>query len=117
MAAPPITVACRCGRTNKVPYPETWTCEDCGRRWNTAQIPAEAYHNLLRDMRRPRLVVIGVAVGVALVFGALALFVSESLFMLAPVVLTGWFIVYMPFWRRRLRRRARSIPAWTLEPE
>lgn len=117
MAGPPITVSCLCGTTGKVAYGTSWVCPSCGRRWDTSQIPAEAYQGILRDMRRARLLVIGVAVGVTAVFGLLALFVSESLFLLAPVLITGWFIVYMPLWRRRLRRRARSVPTWELTPD
>jgi len=100
-----------------VPYGETWTCEACGRRWNTAQIPAAAYCGIMRDMRRMRMTVIGIALGFALLFGLLALFVAESLFLLLPVVLAGWFLGYMPWWRRKLRRQARNLPKWKLHPE
>ena len=100
-----------------VPYGETWTCEACGRRWNTAQIPAEDYWGIIRDMRRMRMTVIGIALGFAVLFGLLALFVAESLFLLLPVVLAGWFFGYMPWWRRKLRRQARSLPKWKLHPE
>jgi Flp pilus assembly protein TadB len=100
-----------------VPYGETWQCDQCGRRWNTNQIPSDEYWEILRDMRRLRLVVIAIAAGLALVFGLLALLVAESLFLLLPVVLGLWFIVYMPWWRRRVRRRARSLPKWNLRPE
>jgi hypothetical protein len=100
-----------------VPYGETWQCDQCGRRWNTNQIPSDEYWGILRDMRRLRLVVIAIAAGLALVFGLLALLVAESLFLLLPVVLGLWFIVYMPWWRRRVRRRARSLPKWNLRPE
>ena len=100
-----------------VPYGETWQCESCGRRWNTAQIPAAEYQGLLRDMRRMRLVPIGIAVGTTVVFGLLALLVAESLFVLLPVVLGVWFLWYMPWWRRKIRRRARSGPRWNLHPE
>ena len=100
-----------------VAYGETWECEKCGRRWNTNQIPSEEYWGLLKDMRRLRLAVIGIALGLTLVFGLLALFVSQSLLLLLPVVLAGWFIWYMPFWRRKVRRRARSAPKWNLRPE
>jgi hypothetical protein len=117
MKGPPITVACDCGELRHVRYGDTWECESCGRRWNTNQIPADEYWGILRDMRRLRLSVIGVALGMAVVFGALALFVSQSLFLLLPVVLPIWFILYMPWWRRRLRRRARSLPKWNLRPE
>ncbi len=117
MRGPPITIACECGQMRHVPYGETWQCDQCGRRWNTNQIPSDEYWGILRDMRRLRLVVIAIAAGLALVFGLLALLVAESLFLLLPVVLGLWFIVYMPWWRRRVRRRARSLPKWNLRPE
>jgi Flp pilus assembly protein TadB len=113
----PVTIKCDCGEFRDVAYGEAWQCETCGRRWNTNQIPADEYWGLMRDMRRFRLSVIGVAVGLALVFGLLALFVAESLLLLLPVVLAGWFLFYMPFWRRKVRRRARSAPKWSLRPE
>jgi Flp pilus assembly protein TadB len=114
---PPITVACDCGEMKHVDYGQTWQCERCGRRWNTNQIPADEYWGILRDMRRFRLEVIGIALGLTLVFGLLALFVSQSLLLLLPVVLAGWFIWYMPWWRRKIRRRARNTPKWNLRPE
>jgi hypothetical protein len=117
MRGPPITVSCECGEVRHVPYGERWICEQCGRSWNTAQIPAEEYAAILRDMRNLRLSVVGVAVAFAAVFGLLAILVSQSLFLLLPVVLAAWFIVYMPAWRRRVRRRARSLPTWDLKPE
>ena len=117
MRSPPITVACDCGEMKHVSYGETWACEACGRRWNTAQIPAEEYLAIMRDMRRMRMMVIGIALGFALLFGLLALFVSQALFLLLPVVLAGWFIWYMPWWRRKLRHRVRNLPRWKLHPE
>ncbi len=117
MRAPPITIRCECGEVELVPYGDTWVCEGCGRRWNTAQIPAEEYWGLMRDMRRLRLSVIGVALGMALVVGLLALLVSPTFVVLLPVLLAGWFIWYMPWWRRKLRRRVRSLPKWELHPD
>lgn len=117
MKGAPITVSCECGQLRHVPYGERWTCEECGRSWNTAQIPADEYWGIMREMRRYRLSVIGIALGTTAVFGLLALFVSEGLILLLPVVLAGWFIWYMPWWRRKVRRRARSLPRWQLTPE
>lgn len=117
MRGPPITVSCKCGETRRVPYGESWQCESCGRRWNTTQIPQEEYWGIIREMRRSRLQVIAVALGVVGVFGLLAAFVSESLFLFVPVVLGAWFIGFMPAWRRKIRRRARNLPSWNLTSE
>lgn len=114
---PPITVSCHCGTVARVTYGEAWTCPECGRRWNTAQIPADDYWRVMREMRNYRLVIIGIALGLALVFGALALLVSQGLILLLPIVLTFWFIWFMPWWRRRIRRRTRELPGWRLTPE
>jgi hypothetical protein len=113
----PITIRCECGRVERVPYGGTWVCEDCHRRWNTNQIPAEDYWGIMREMRKLRLAAIAAAVGITLVFGVLALAVSRSVLFLLPLVLGGWYIWYMPWWRRRVRRRARSMPTWELRPE
>jgi hypothetical protein len=61
--------------------------------------------------------VIGIALGLTVFFGLLALFVAQNLILLLPVVLTFWFIWFMPWWRRRIRRHARSLPSWSLHPE
>ena len=117
MKGPPITIRCECGETKQVPYPERWTCEQCGRSWNTGQIPAEEYEGILREMRRFRLNAIAAAAILTVVFSILALTVSQSLFLLLPVLLAFWYIWYMPLWRRKVRRRARSLPTWHLTPE
>jgi hypothetical protein len=100
-----------------VPYGQRWTCERCGRTWNTSQIPPDEYWGIMREMRRYRLSVIGVSLSLALVFGILALFVAATLVILLPLTLAGWFIWYMPRWRRKVRQRARSLPKWQLHPE
>ena len=117
MKGVPITVSCACGQARHVPYGEVWTCEECGRRWNTAQIPRDVYRGIMREMRTYRLVVIGIALGLSVVFGLLAVLVAERLLLLLPIVLAFWFIWFMPWWRRRLRMRTRSLPSWRLEPE
>jgi hypothetical protein len=113
----PITVSCTCGQVRHVSYGDTWRCEECGRRWNTTQIPADVYWGIMREMRNYRLVVIGIAAGFAVIFALLAFLVAERLILLLPVVLAFWFIWFMPWWRRRIRRRARALPSWQLRPE
>ena len=114
---PPVRVVCDCGQKALVNYPTTWECEKCGRRWNTAQIPSEEYWGILSDMKRFRFEVMRSALLIGGVVLALCLLISSTFFILVPVVFGGWYLFYMPRWRRRVRDRARSLPNWTLRPE
>jgi len=117
MKRPPITITCECGETRGVPYGMRWTCEHCGRHWNTKQIPAEEYEGLLRRMRRLRLHVLGFALAVATVFIPLIVFVSARFIFLAVMAAFLWLFLYLPFWRRSVRRAAQNAPRWELHPE
>lgn len=112
-----MTVTCDCETVRLLAYGERWTCEGCGRRWDTSKIPAAEYWGIMREMRRYRLVAIGAALVLGATFALLAFLVSQRLLLLMPIVMAGWYLLYMPRWRRRVRRRARSLPAWQLDPE
>jgi hypothetical protein len=71
----------------------------------------------MKEMRRYRLNVMGFSVVVAVAAIVLGLTLGIQFFMLMPVVLGFWFIVYMPRWRQKVRRRSRSLPTWKLHPE
>jgi hypothetical protein len=112
-----ITINCDCGRAEHVAYGDTWDCPDCGRRWNTNQIPAEDYWGIMRQMRAYRLRVIGATVALAAVIALLFVTTGSKAISLAPLVMGGWFFFYMPRWRQRMRRAARNLPTWDLRPE
>jgi hypothetical protein len=114
---PPISIRCECGTEQAVPYGERWTCPSCGRAWNTAQIPAAEYARRNRQMNRFRLEILGFAVVLLVVFVPLVLFVSGSYLFLGIIVGLAWMFLYMPFWRRRVRRAAANAPRWELHPE
>ena len=107
---------CDCNEVHYLAYGDVWDCT-CGRRWNTTQIPADEYWGIMREMRRYRLVVIGTSLALCLTFGLLAFLVAQRLLLAFPVVMAGWYILYMPRWRRRVRQRARNLPNWQLRPE
>jgi len=111
---PPITVTCDCGVIQRIPYGEACTCPSCGRRWDTAQIPVEEYEGVMRDMRRYRVqaMVLGSSIGLGVV--ALAVLTDRPLFPLALIAMAGWWLVYMPQWRRKVRARVRNLPTWKL---
>jgi hypothetical protein len=119
MRAPRITLRCDCGADALVAYGERWTCESCGRTYDTTEIP-DADFRAIQDLRR-RYRLIG-AVGVALV-GAFVLFLALTaqefqLFIGLPTVLLVWFMYVRPFMRTRYRRRVLELTrSWTLRAE
>lgn len=118
LRGPPISVSCKCGEKRDLRYGEAWTCERCGRRWNTAQIPAEQYAAIRQTQLRFRVlpVVYGLLVaGVALFF--LLTGNIFSLFILLPVGTMAWFFFIQPVHRRRYRRAIADLPRWKLSPE
>jgi hypothetical protein len=112
-----ITVRCDCGGVGYVPYGERWDCGTCHRRWNTAQIPAEEYWAIMRDMRQLRINVILTALAIVVPILVLSAFAGLQILLLLPVAMSFWFLFYMPRWRRRVRERARSLRRWKLHPE
>jgi hypothetical protein len=115
---PPIAVTCECGEKHDAAYGEVWTCERCGRRWNTNQIPAEQYDVIRRTQLRFRALPVLFGVLVA----SLALFFmltgnTFSVFFLLPVALSVWFVFLRPVHRRRYRRAIADLPRWELKPE
>ncbi len=117
MRGAPITIRCDCGHVQYVAYGDRWECPTCGKRWNTAQIPSEEYWSIMRDMRRYRLQIIATTLALGGVLALLGVLVGNRFFLLTPMVLGGWFLLYMPRWRQKVRRRARSLPTWRLRPE
>src|SRR6188508_3042939 len=69
---PPITVTCDCSEVGYVPYGTRWTCPECGKTWDTSQIPQEDYASLLRSVRRYRWISLGPPLGLAAVLVPLA---------------------------------------------
>jgi len=85
--------------------------------WNTTQIPVEEYELLLRRVRRHKLEALGLAGGAAAVLVPLIIFVSATFIGLVPLAMMGWLLVFLPRWRRRYRRTARTAPRWQLHPD
>src|SRR3954454_4120268 len=60
LGGPPLAVTCECGSKHDVRYGEAWTCERCGRRWDTNQIPREDYEVIRRTQLRFRVLPVAV---------------------------------------------------------
>ena len=68
----------------------------------------------MRDMRgfRIQAMVLGSAIGLGVVL--LATLTDRPLIPLALIAMAGWWLLYMPRWRRKVRARARQLPTWNL---
>jgi hypothetical protein len=118
---PLITVRCDCkdGQA-QVAYGERWSCEACGRTYDTAQIPAGEYARFASLTRRWRLGGYALAALFALV--TLLLYLQDepvNLLIGVPALLVVWFTLMRPFLRGRYRRAlaASQSPRWTLRAE
>lgn len=118
MRAPPITVTCDCGVSKPVAHGDRWTCPECGKTWDTSQIPREDYDRLLRSVRRYRLWTIGPPLAMSAVLIPLAVVAGIQFALLLFVLVLAHLLLVMP----RVRSRAtasvrRNSTSWTLRPE
>jgi hypothetical protein len=115
---PPITIGCECGERRDLHYGERWTCEKCGRIWNTQRIPLEEYAELRRTQLRFRWIPLAAA---GLVIAALiALIVLGKAFsgiLLVALAAVAWSTYGRPQWKRRYLEAIANRPSWTIEPE
>jgi hypothetical protein len=118
LRGPPIAVTCECGEKRDLHHGEVWTCESCGRRWDTNQIPAEQYGAIRRTQLRFR--VLPVIYGLLVAGGAIFFTLSSNIFsviILLPFSMLLWFYFIQPFHRRRYRRAIAELPKWQLRPD
>ena len=96
MHAPDIAITCDCGRVGRVPLGERWTCEECGRAWDTSQIPRDEYDALLRRVRRYSLMTVGPPLLLAAVLVPLAVLVDLSYAFLLFVLVMAYALLVLP---------------------
>jgi hypothetical protein len=118
MRAPPITLTCDCGTAASLAYGERWTCPECGKTWDTNQIPRAEYDALLADIRRYRWLVFGPTVTLAVILIPLAVLVDVRFAYLLFVLELAFSLMVVPPLRRRASMRVlTNTPSWRLSPE
>jgi hypothetical protein len=118
MKGPRITVTCECGTETRAPYGERFTCEGCGRVYDTSRIPAGDYARLASVVRRFRIA--GWAFAVVLAALALWLVLQRQPIVLLigmSSILFAWFTYGRPFVRSRYMKALATLPKWDLEAE
>jgi hypothetical protein len=115
---PLITISCKCGESERLHYGERWTCEKCGRTWDTRKIPLEEYAELRRTQLRYRRVPILIST-LSLVCIVAFIIAGKALggLLLVAFGLTGWSMFVHPFHKRRYREKLARLPTWDIEPE
>jgi hypothetical protein len=111
-------VTCECGGSAKLPYGEKWTCDGCGRAYDTGRIPREEYDVVRRTQLRYR--ALPVAIGLlGLVLGIFFTLTGNiiNVFILLPLALLGWFVFLRPTHQRRYRRAIANLPRWDLRAD
>jgi hypothetical protein len=118
LRGPPITVTCECGERRDLAYGDRWTCEQCGRTYDSNRIPREEYEVIRRTQLRFRVlpVVLGVIVAGLAIFFTLTDNIF-SVFFLLPVGLIGWFVLLRPMHQKRYRQAIADLPRWDLRAE
>jgi hypothetical protein len=114
----PITLQCDCGKLAAITYGERWTCPDCGKTWDTSQIPREEYDRLLGSVRRYRLLVLGPPVALAAVLVPMAVFVGIQWGILLFVLVMAYGLLAVPRLRTKAAERVLgNTRQWELHPE
>lgn len=115
---PRITLTCKCGERNYLRYGERWTCDKCGRTWNTRQIPLEQYAQIRRTQMRYRQIPIAISV-LALICVIAFIIMGQAFGGLVVVAFgaTAWSMFARPLHKKRFRRAIANLPSWEIEPE
>jgi hypothetical protein len=116
LRGPPVTITCACGQKHAVPYGDVWTCDECGRTWDTGQIPRAEYEAIRRITWRFRL--LPIVFGLLLATAALFFIVTDnylSVFVLLPLSLMVWFTFLRGAHRRRFRAALADRRRWRLD--
>jgi hypothetical protein len=119
VGSPAITLRCDCGAEGRAQHGERWVCPNCGRTYDTSQIPAADYQAITALNRRYRVAswsIVGVmavlVLAVAITGQILPIFAGLS------VVMLSWFLYVKPVVHRRHKRAVSALTRqWNLEPE
>jgi hypothetical protein len=118
LQGPRITVTCECGTQTRAAYRERFTCEGCGRVYDTSNIASADYERLAAVVRRFRIA--GWIFGIVVALAALWLLTQGQPIVLLigmPAILFAWWTYGRPFVRGRYAKALATLPKWDLQAE
>ncbi|HUO73371.1 MAG TPA: hypothetical protein VMU39_21555 [Solirubrobacteraceae bacterium] len=115
---PRITITCKCGERRYLHYGERWTCEKCGRSWNTQRIPIEQYAELRKAQLRYRRIPIAMSV-LSLICVVAFIIAGRAVagLIIVAFAATAWSMFARPIYRRKYRQAIAHVPTWEIEPD
>jgi hypothetical protein len=115
---PLITLTCECGQRKQLRYGERWTCEGCGRTFDTNKIPFEQYAEVRRAQLRFRRIPLAISVV------SLACLIAFTIagrplggLILVGFCGTAWSMFARPLHKRKYREALAKLPSWEIEPD
>jgi hypothetical protein len=115
---PAITLTCECGASRQLHYGERWTCETCGRSWDTAKIPLDQYAAIRATQLRYRRAPIAVSVlALAAVIACIVVGKALGALLVVAILASTWSMFFRPLHRRRYRQALADLPTWQIEPD
>ena len=115
---PPITITCDCKAVASVQYGKRWTCDSCGRTWDTNRIPRAEYDALLQSVRHYRTLTVGPPLTLAVILLPLAVLLDLRFAFLLFVLVLAHGLLVLPHLRRRATERVlEAAPRWELRSE
>jgi hypothetical protein len=114
----PITLTCDCGQVGYARFGERWTCPECGKTWDTSQIPADEYAQLEQSVRRYRLLALGPPLVLAAILIPLAILAGFQYGLLFFVLVFAYGVFVIPKIKERATRSVtENSRTWNLSPE
>jgi hypothetical protein len=111
-------LTCKCGERRYLHYGESWTCEKCGRSWNTLRIPIEQYAEVRRTQLRFRRIPLAVSlISLACVIAFVVMGRAFGGLILVAFAATAWSMFVRPLHKRRYREAIAKLPSWEIEPD
>ncbi len=115
---PKITLTCDCGKSRLLRYGERWTCESCGKTWDTNKIPMDQYAAVrATSLRFRRLPLIISLLSLACVVACIIIGKALGGLLIIAVAATTWSMFFRPLHRRRYRAALAELPSWKIKPE
>ena len=112
-----LVITCQCGEVARVPAGTVWRCDRCGTSWDTGRIPRQEYEAFAHALRKVQWQSVAGLVVIGLITLALVILLGPGLLPLGLLLLAGWYFLYLPIHRKRVRSLYATLPSWRISDQ